>query len=154
MPLRTNLLGICLLLTTAAAVFAAPAAVLATSASRQPPTSPACARSGRRCLAQLANLKIQYRTADAQQQAAIQAQWGPLMDQATELKDKVLAAAQKAYAAAPNADPQVTDLLVTLLQQVAIATITSPRLPSASSSWITVARSRTVPNLAGTAAFR
>ena len=117
MSLRIILVGVGLLVTTTAASFAAPTDTPAKNAEPAAADFARLYKEWKTVLSQLANLKIQYRTADAQQQTEIQAKWGPLMDQATALKDKVMAAAQKAYAAAPNADPQVTDLLVTLLQQ-------------------------------------
>jgi cyclophilin family peptidyl-prolyl cis-trans isomerase len=68
-------------------------------------------------LAELANLQVQYRTADEDKQATIKQQWDELITKGKTIEPKLLAAAEKAYAEAPNADKGVTDLLMRLLYQ-------------------------------------
>ncbi|MEN6450324.1 MAG: peptidylprolyl isomerase [Thermoguttaceae bacterium] len=63
-------------------------------------------------VAGLANLQIKYRKATEDQQADIQKQWKDLVAKAEKLQPKVIDAAEKAYAEAPNADKRITDFLV------------------------------------------
>jgi cyclophilin family peptidyl-prolyl cis-trans isomerase len=63
-------------------------------------------------LAEATNLRVEYRTADARQQAELKAKWNQLMEKGAAAREELVAAAQKAYAEAPNADKQVSDALV------------------------------------------
>ncbi len=62
-------------------------------------------------LAELAQLQIRYRTADDEKRAEIQQQWKVQIAQGEKLGAKFVAAAEKAYAEAPNADPKITNFL-------------------------------------------
>ena len=66
-------------------------------------------------LAELANLQVQFRTANEDKQATIKQQWDELMAKGKTLDPKLIAAAEKAYEEAPNADKGITDLLLRLL---------------------------------------
>ena len=83
-------------------------------------------------LGELADLQVKYRTADDEQRAEIQQQWKELIAKGEKLEPKLIAAAEKAYAEAPNADKQITDFLVRLLRRWCSATITSRPPRSAS----------------------
>jgi cyclophilin family peptidyl-prolyl cis-trans isomerase len=62
-------------------------------------------------LAELAQLQIRYRTADDEKRTEIQQQWKDLIAQGEAIGPKLIEAGEKAYAEAPNADPQITDFL-------------------------------------------
>jgi cyclophilin family peptidyl-prolyl cis-trans isomerase len=64
-------------------------------------------------LADLASLQLKYRKATEDQRTEIQQQWKALVAKGEKLEPKLIAAAERAYAEAPNADKQVTDFLVT-----------------------------------------
>ena len=64
-------------------------------------------------LGELANLQLKYRKATEEQRTEIQQQWKELIAKGEKLEPKLIAAAEKAYAEAPNADKQITDFLVT-----------------------------------------
>jgi cyclophilin family peptidyl-prolyl cis-trans isomerase len=66
-------------------------------------------------LGTLANLQVKYRTADEEKQAEIKQQWTELIAQGEKLEPKLVEAAEKAYAEAPNADPGLTKFLMRLL---------------------------------------
>ena len=62
-----------------------------------------------------AAFKVSYRKADAAERTRIEAQWKNLVEKATAMQDKLIAAAEKAFAEAPNADPKDHGLLVGLV---------------------------------------
>jgi cyclophilin family peptidyl-prolyl cis-trans isomerase len=66
-------------------------------------------------LAGLAVLQVQYREAGEQTRAEIEAKWRPLVEKGDALEPRLIDAAEKAFLEAPNADKQVTDLLVDVL---------------------------------------
>lgn len=66
-------------------------------------------------LAELTKLKTEYPTANDQRKAEIKSKWDELMAKATAMEAQLVAAGEKAYTEAPNADPQVTELLVGVL---------------------------------------
>jgi len=66
-------------------------------------------------VAELGILKTEYRRADEQRRAEIEKQWKELIAKGDALQPQLIDAAQKAFAEAPNAEKQVTDLLVDLL---------------------------------------
>lgn len=68
-------------------------------------------------LAELADLQVQFRTANEDKQATIKQQWSELIEQGKVLEPKLVAAAQAAYAEAPNADKGIADFLALLLTQ-------------------------------------
>ncbi len=68
-------------------------------------------------LTDLANLQLKYRTADEDQRAEIQQQWKDAVAKGEKLEPKFIAAAEAAYAEAPNADPGVAELLARYLLQ-------------------------------------
>jgi cyclophilin family peptidyl-prolyl cis-trans isomerase len=152
MQLRIVVLGLCFFCSLTAVVLAASAAPPAGKTDAADDFKRVCAE-WKDVLSQLATLKIEYRTADAQKQAEIQRKWGPLMDQATALKDKVMAAARQAYAAAPNADRQITELLVTLVEQCVAHDDYEPAYETAKLLMSHGCTDPRLPSLAGIAAF-
>jgi len=66
-------------------------------------------------LAELATLQVEYRKADDAARAEIQKKWGPLIEKGDALEPQLIKAAEAAFVEAPNADKQVTDLLVDIL---------------------------------------
>jgi cyclophilin family peptidyl-prolyl cis-trans isomerase len=99
---------------TAAAADPAPA-----SAKRGPQAEEFYRLNGEmnKLLAEMAALQAKYRTADEEKQATIRLQWAELSERGNKLEPKWIASAEKAYREAPNADPQITDLLLTLMEQ-------------------------------------
>jgi len=69
----------------------------------------------KKMLAELEALQLKYRTAEDQQKAQIEQQWKQVVAKGDEMEPKLIGAAEKAYVEAPNADKQVTDLLVDVL---------------------------------------
>ena len=67
-------------------------------------------------LAELGELQVKYREADQQRRAEIKKEYIRLVKKGDVLEPKVLAAAEKAFIEAPNADEKVTDLLVGVLR--------------------------------------
>jgi cyclophilin family peptidyl-prolyl cis-trans isomerase len=68
-------------------------------------------------LADLADLQVQYRTANEDKQATIKQQWNELIEQGKALEPKLIETAQKAYTESPNADKGIADFLAKLLAQ-------------------------------------
>jgi cyclophilin family peptidyl-prolyl cis-trans isomerase len=66
-------------------------------------------------LTELAGLQINYRKAEEGERAEIRKKWTPLIEKGDVLEPKLIAAAEQAFVEAPNADKQVTDLLVDVL---------------------------------------
>ena len=104
-------------------------------------------------LAELANLQVRYRTADEDKQAAIKQQWGELIAQGQKLEPKLIAAAKKAYAEAPNADKGVTVFLVKLLAEEVASDDYEPAAEIGKLLMENKCSEKHVPNLAGIAAF-
>jgi cyclophilin family peptidyl-prolyl cis-trans isomerase len=63
-------------------------------------------------LKELRRLKVEYQSASLADQAKIQEQWTAQVDKGNQLVVDLEAAAEKAYAEAPNEDPQITKFLV------------------------------------------
>jgi cyclophilin family peptidyl-prolyl cis-trans isomerase len=70
-------------------------------------------------LAKLAELKVKYQSASDEQRAGIQAEWKEYLAKGDKIGPPLMAAAEKAFADAPNADPQISDFLVTVLTRQA-----------------------------------
>ena len=66
-------------------------------------------------LAKLAGLQVKFRTANEDKQAEIQLQWKEMVAKGEEIEPKLVEAAKKAYAEAPNKDKNIADFLVQLL---------------------------------------
>ena len=66
-------------------------------------------------LAELTTLQVQHREADAAERADIRKKWDALITQGDALQPKLFAAAEAAFVEAPDADPQITDLLIDVL---------------------------------------
>lgn len=66
-------------------------------------------------LAELNVLQAKYRGADDQEKTAIRDQWASLIAKGDAMEPKLIEAAEKAYAEAPNADPQLAELMVDVL---------------------------------------
>ena len=106
-------------------------------------------------LGELGALQGKYRQADAQEKAAIAKQWDELMKKADAQQRELQAAAEKAYAAAPNADKQIVDLLLEIVRSCVLRN-------DDYESGLQVAKllldnkcgEKTLPNLAGIAAFQ
>ncbi|MEE8451135.1 MAG: peptidylprolyl isomerase [Thermoguttaceae bacterium] len=62
-------------------------------------------------LGELLTLQTEFESASDTQRAEIQKQWKQLIEQGDAMEPKLLAAAEKAYAEAPNTNKGVTDLL-------------------------------------------
>ena len=90
-------------------------------------------------IANLGALKSEYATSnDAARKAEIRKQYNEGIEKAKAMEGKLVAAAESAYAEAPNADPKIVELLVaTLCRLRACATITSRPSSSARCSWTT-----------------
>jgi cyclophilin family peptidyl-prolyl cis-trans isomerase len=94
------------------------------AAAPAPPTKPGSAAEEfyrlntqrKEFLAKLAELKVKYQSAGDEQRAGIEAQWKQYVAEGDKIREPLLAAAEKAYAEAPNTDPQITDFLVTVLR--------------------------------------
>jgi cyclophilin family peptidyl-prolyl cis-trans isomerase len=68
-------------------------------------------------LAKLFQLQINFRLADEDKQADIQQRWKVLIDEGDEIERRLIDTAERAYAEAPNADPQIAMLLVMVLAE-------------------------------------
>jgi cyclophilin family peptidyl-prolyl cis-trans isomerase len=62
-------------------------------------------------LAKLAERQIRYRTADDEKKSEIQQEWKDLIAEGETIGPRLIEAGEKAYAEAPNADPQITGFL-------------------------------------------
>jgi cyclophilin family peptidyl-prolyl cis-trans isomerase len=108
-----------IVLTLASFVLLSPLAVLAagdtTAAAKRGPKAEEFYRvhgEMNALLAELAQLQIKYRTADEEKRTEIQQQWKELMAKGEKIKSRLVEAAERAYAEAPNADQQITDVLM------------------------------------------
>jgi cyclophilin family peptidyl-prolyl cis-trans isomerase len=104
-------------------------------------------------LAELANLQIQYRTADEDQQTVIKQQWDEQVAKGKQIEPKLIEAAKKAYAEAPNVDSGVTDFLVNLLHEDVESDDYDTAAELGNLLMKHKCRDKHVPNLAGIAAF-
>jgi len=68
-------------------------------------------------LAKLAGLQAEYRTAGEVRRSEIQRLWKDSIDQGKTLEPKLIEAAEKACAAAPEADPKINEFLVKILAE-------------------------------------
>jgi cyclophilin family peptidyl-prolyl cis-trans isomerase len=66
-------------------------------------------------LAQLRSLYEEYRVAEPARQSEIEKQYAELIAKGQEMEPKVVAAAEKAYAEAPGANPQLAEFLLAML---------------------------------------
>ncbi len=123
MPVRIHVLLISLFLLMPAMSFAAenPVPVAQGKAASAKATSPEQAAfvkllgEWKTLVGDLSTLKVQYRSADAAGRSEIHKKWDQLITKGDTLLEELLAAAEKAYVAAPNADEEVTQLLITVL---------------------------------------
>ena len=67
-------------------------------------------------VADLVVLRAKYRDGDEQQRAEIWLQWQEFIKKGDSLEPKLIAAAEKAYAEAPNVDKEVTDLVLAAMR--------------------------------------
>ena len=65
-------------------------------------------------MAQFGDLQVKYRNASEAERSEIQTQWKQLVDKGNVMEPKLLAAAEKAFVEAPNANKDVSDLLLQL----------------------------------------
>ena len=106
-------------------------------------------------LARLGTLQNQYRQAQGNQRDQLAKEWNTLMQQAEKLRVDLQSAAEEAYKAKPNADPQIVELLISIVRS-------SVRYDDYENA-LHVAKlllehradekEKTLPNLAGIAAF-
>jgi cyclophilin family peptidyl-prolyl cis-trans isomerase len=68
-------------------------------------------------LVELRSLQEKYRTADAAERADLQQQWNKQTEKGNVMEKRLLEAASKAYAEAPNTDKQISDLLYAVLNE-------------------------------------
>ncbi|MGD0383092.1 MAG: peptidylprolyl isomerase, partial [Thermoguttaceae bacterium] len=61
---------------------------------------------------QLGALRAKYRTAQKEERPDLEKQWNELLEKGKVLRPQFFRAAEKAFAEAPNADKQITDLLL------------------------------------------
>ncbi len=66
-------------------------------------------------LADLRNLQVEFRDADAAKREEIRGKWRELIAQSDAMAPKLVAAAERAYAEAPNENREITKLLVDVL---------------------------------------
>jgi cyclophilin family peptidyl-prolyl cis-trans isomerase len=66
-------------------------------------------------IGRLAGLNFKYTTANAEKQLEIQQQWNDLTVEGKQMERRLIAAAERAYAAAPNEDKAITEFLVKLV---------------------------------------
>jgi hypothetical protein len=104
-------------------------------------------------LADLANLQIQFRTANEDKQATIKQQWAELIAKGQKLSARWLEAAEKAYAEAPNQDKDITDLLARQLEKNVQKDDYEPAAVIGNLLMKNKCTDKHVPNLAGIAAF-
>ena len=104
-------------------------------------------------LAELANLQVEYRTADEDKQSVIRTQWGELIARGNQIEPQLVEAAEKAYVESPNTDPELTKFLVKLLAEKVRADDYEPAARLGKLLMENKCPDRHVPNLAGVAAF-
>lgn len=104
-------------------------------------------------LAELAGLQVQYRTANEDKQATIKQQWDELMAKGKELEPKLVEAAKKAYAEAPDGNKEATDFLMKLLDEKVRNDDYEPAAEIGKLLMEHKCADRRVANLAGIAAF-
>jgi len=104
-------------------------------------------------LAELAQLQIQYRTANEDKRADIQQEWKDLIAKGQKLEPKLIKAAEKAYREAPNADKQIVAFLVKLLEEEVQADDYEPAARIGRLLMDNKCDVKGVANLAGIAAF-
>lgn len=104
-------------------------------------------------LAELAQLQIKYRTATEDERADILLQWKDLIAKGQKIEPKLIEAAEKAYAEAPNADKPLADFLAVLLEEMVQADNYEPAARIGKLLMDNKCSKKRVPNLAGIAAF-
>lgn len=67
-------------------------------------------------LARLGTLQNQYRQAQGDQRAEVEKQWNTLMQEAEKMRVELQSAAEEAYKAKPNADPELVELLMSIVR--------------------------------------
>lgn len=82
-------------------------------------------------LAELAILQVRYPRADDAERAKIRRQWDPLIKKGNALEPRLIKAAERAFLEAPNADKQVTDLLIEILAGHVQTRPLGPAMPGA-----------------------
>jgi cyclophilin family peptidyl-prolyl cis-trans isomerase len=104
-------------------------------------------------LAKMEELRIKYRTAGEDQRSELQLQWKGLIAEGEQLEPKLIGAAEKAYAEAPNADKDLTNYLILLLGEMVQSDDYEPAARIAKLLMDNHCSEKRVPNLAGIAAF-
>jgi cyclophilin family peptidyl-prolyl cis-trans isomerase len=104
-------------------------------------------------LAELAQLQIRARTADEEKQAEIQQQWKELVAKGEKIEPRLIKAAEEAYAEAPNADPEITRLLVRQLNEMVARDDFEPAAAIGNMLMKNHCSEKTVAMMAGVAAF-
>jgi cyclophilin family peptidyl-prolyl cis-trans isomerase len=104
-------------------------------------------------LARLQELRFKHATASEDQRSEIQLQWKELIAKGEQLEPKLIEAAERAYAEAPNAEKEITDFLAMLLGEMVQADDYEPAAKIAKLLMDNNCSEKNVPNLAGIAAF-
>lgn len=104
-------------------------------------------------ISKLRQLQVEYRTADAARRTAIQGEFKPLAEQALAQQSQLIEAAKAAYAEAPNANPDVVELLVSMLGGMVQADACDEALTLAEMLIAQKCPEKALSNLAGVAAF-
>jgi len=104
-------------------------------------------------LAELAQLRMKYPTANEDQRADIQQQYKDLIAKGEKIEPKLIEAAEKAYQEAPNADKQIAAFLIMRLNEEVQTDDYEPAAKIGKLLMDNKCSERHVPNLAGIAAF-
>ena len=104
-------------------------------------------------LVELANLQVEYRTANEDKQSVIRTQWDQQIAKGNQIEPKLVEAAENAYAESPNTDPDLTDYLVILLDEKVQGDDYEPAAKLGKLLMENQCADKDVPNLAGVAAF-
>ena len=105
-------------------------------------------------IANLGALKSEYATAtDAAKKAEIRKQYNAGVEKAKAMEGILVAAAESAFAEAPNADPKITELLVATLGERVARDDYEPAFKLGKTLMENKSNNKYVPTLAGVAAF-
>jgi cyclophilin family peptidyl-prolyl cis-trans isomerase len=104
-------------------------------------------------LAKLRELQIRYQTADQDKQADIQSEWKDEIARGEKIEPKLIAAAEAAYAEAPNASKPIAEFLLMLLHEKVENDEYELAAEIGKLLMENHCPSKSLPNLAGIAAF-
>lgn len=104
-------------------------------------------------ITKLRQLQAEFPSADAARREAIKAEFNPLAQQAMTQQEQLIDSAKAAYAEAPNANTDVVELLVSMLQGMVGADAYDEALALAENLIAQKCSDKTIYNLAGIAAY-